>query len=168
VITVRHLVYRQERTTAFEVEERNDARFCFCGTAMKLILLRAAVIKRMGCIGALKMLAKLATPSRSYYCLVGDGRIVGDGHIARSFCRFYPVDPGSAVIGPVWTHLELRGKGLAVFGMKNAMNALIQRGCRVFYVDRSEQNLSMQHVIAKCGFGESIRVFERDDLPDWL
>jgi len=161
---MKYFIYRQEKTAPFEAEERDGTRFCFCATPVDVM--RVPVVKRMGIAGALKMLAKLATPSRDYYCLVSGGRIINDGFISHSFCRYYEVDPGSAVIGPVWTYPELRGKGLAVFGMKSAINALIQRGFRIFYVDTSEQNLSMQGVIAKCGFGNPVGSFERPETYD--
>jgi RimJ/RimL family protein N-acetyltransferase len=80
-----------------------------------------------------------------------DGRIASDAWVTRSWCRHYKIEPEAAAFGPVWTDAEYRGKGFATSLIKLSMNRLLPE-TQVFYVDTATENVSMQKVIAKCGF----------------
>ena len=106
-------------------------------------------------------LLKLATASRSYDCLVTEGRVVSECYSTVGHCRHYAVEADAVVLGPVWTDVEARGKGLASGLLRSAMNRHIREGRRVFYIDTSQKNVAMQKVIEGCGFGEPWRVVEK-------
>jgi len=111
------------------------------------------ILETIGAYGLLKCLLKLLSGKRNVYLILKENQVVHLGWIALGFCRFYDVEPGSAVIGPVWTDGEHRGRGLATVALVQVMNRLTARSVSVFYIDTSEQNLAMQRVIGKCGFG---------------
>jgi L-amino acid N-acyltransferase YncA len=114
---------------------------------------RRALARRFGVAGLPKVLAKLATRSRFLYAVIQDGAVTHDGWLSVSRCRAYPVTAGDVVIGPMRTTPQLRGHGLASYGIQEAMNAMLKRGHRVFYINTAPANLASQRVIAKCGFG---------------
>jgi RimJ/RimL family protein N-acetyltransferase len=97
------------------------------------------------------------------YVVTGPNAVASYGGITLSRCRYYPVDRGAAVIGPVETTADCRGKGLATWGLIMAMEQLTRTGRRTFYIDTSEGNVAMQTVIARCGFGDPIACYERDE-----
>ena len=153
------LVYRQQRSVPFPPEETvgRSGTFLYCHGALTAWKWRKLLWARLGW----RDLVKLFTPNRAYACVVADGRIASECFVTRSRCRHYPVERGAAVLGPVWTAPELRGQGLATLLIRYTMNVLITQGCHIFYVDTSDRNVAMQKVIARCGFGEPIRRFEK-------
>lgn len=155
------LIFRQERRQLFPIEPLEGVSFLLACAFQVGLKLFAALRMRFGLGGALKKLARVSAPRRMYYCILVDGRIVSDGDVTFSSCRYYRVDNGAAVIGPVWTAAEARGKGYATYALRSAINALICRGIGVFYIDTAENNISMRRVIAKCEFGEPAGQFEK-------
>jgi len=122
---------------------------------------RRALARRFGARALPKVFAKLATRSRLLYAVIRDGAFVHDGWLSVSRCDAYPVADGEVVIGPIATTSEMRSQGLASFGLKHAMNAMLRRGHHVFYINAATTNLASQRVIAKCGFGEPIATIPR-------
>ena len=111
--------------------------------------------------GCLKDIIKLATARRSYFFITDGKKVVSEAYITVGQCRYYNVEDDAAVIGPVWTDEEIRGKGLATGLLKRTINSLVQSGFSVIYIDTSENNKAMQSVIKKCGFGDSIDFYEK-------
>jgi GNAT superfamily N-acetyltransferase len=122
---------------------------------------RRALGAALGKAGLVKAILKLCTKNRLFYCMLKQGQVAATGWCSVSFCRHYKVDPGSAVIGPIWTAEHLRGRGIATLALKQALNALMQRGLRIFYIDTAGDNLASQRVIAKCGFGPPVALYIR-------
>ncbi len=105
--------------------------------------------------GAIKQFAKSFSRRRPCYILIDQGRIVGFGTLAIGFCRDYPVEDDAVVIGTVWTDEAMRGRGLATAAIRAAMNYMIARGTRKFYIDTAQSNYPMLRSIGKLEFGVS-------------
>jgi len=161
--SARQLVYRQKRTDLLYVEQRQGAEFKLLATWGDLASCLGAARRCFGLVGLLKTAAKLATSSRLFYAVMVERNIVSWGGISVSFCGHYRVEKMDVVIGPVWTVPESRGQGFATMGLRMAINAMIGRGHRVFFIDTSETNIGMQKVIARCGFGEPVSSYPRAD-----
>lgn len=155
------LVYRQERDEPFSLGERDDVSFIFVAAPNRLWPHRAALREILGGSGFLKSLAKLCTKRRLFYCALHGREVAATGWCSVSFCRYYKVEPGSVVIGPIWTTEHMRKRGIATHALKQALNALVKKGHRIFYIDTSGENLPSQRVIAKCGFGPPVALYIR-------
>jgi len=154
-------IYRQERQKIFGISGVSGMRFVLCPNAFSLLRIIYLLLPVLHAGPLLKLMAKLSTPSRKFYCVILQNRLAGYGHVTVSRCRHYSIENGAVVIGPVWTREDCRGKGVATFGLQNSMNALISKGTRIFYIDTAENNIAMQHVIAKCGFGDPVERLAR-------
>jgi hypothetical protein len=150
------LIYRQERTEPFELDLPAGFRFVLCHGVRDGLRIAGLLRKRPEGGSVLKDLLRLATPARLYACLIGPAGIASESYVTLSHCRHYDVEKDAAVLGPVWTDPALRGKGLARCLLKLTMNQMMTSGRSLFYIDTSDQNVAMQHVVARCGFGAPI------------
>jgi L-amino acid N-acyltransferase YncA len=155
------LVFRQALERPFDVRPLDGAEFVLLPGPTDAWRQRRALARRFGGRGLPRVFAKLATRSRLLYAVVQNGALVHDGWLSVSRCRTYPVADGDVVIGPMATTPPLRGRGLAAYGIQGAMNAMLRRGHRVFYINTSPANLASRRVIDKCGFGQPIAVIPR-------
>lgn len=154
-------VFRQERTEPYVIPLLSRGRFQYCRRPTDACRIVLSLFRLFGAGGTIKMLVKLATPRREFFCITLDGRIANYGEVMMSRCRYYPVEHGAAVIGPVWTGPDHRRQGLATAAVQMALNELMRRGISVHYIDTATTNTSMRHVIDKCGFGEAVQTFEK-------
>jgi RimJ/RimL family protein N-acetyltransferase len=152
------LVFRQKRTERFALASRSDIEFEMISSPLEVWLHRTPLADRAGRLGAVKTALKTATGSRLFYWVSLEGKIVATGWCTVSHCRQYRIEPGEVVIGPIWTSDKLRGRGIATYALKRAMNGLMNRGHRVFYIDTTQDNDSCQRVIEKCGFGPPVLI----------
>ena len=104
-----------------------------------------------GLIAGLRTLVKIVTPSRAYYVVVKQGRVVSDGWIMFGHCRAYPIGREDHIIGPIHTVPEERGKGLAVAALASGVRYCLSRRARYVYIDTDESNHASQAAIAKVG-----------------
>ena len=155
------LVFRQKRSDLLPVSERSDVDFVFLVSPLQAVARWSLLRRSLGWRGTIKAAAKLATGRRSLYLLARTGRVVSTGWCNRGLCNHYPVEPNAVVVGPIWSEAECRGQGLATFALKKAINTLVGRGHRLFYIDTFETNLSCQKVIARCEFGAPLTRFPR-------
>lgn len=153
------LVYRQVRSEPFDVPDRPDARFVFLGSAREAIWERPLLTRCFGAVGALKAIAKIATGKRKLYLVTCDGQPVSTGWCSRGMCRYYKIEPDAVVIGPIESSPAFQSRGLATYGLKGCMNALIGLGHSVFYIDTSKTNYPSQRVIEKCRFGTPVALY---------
>ena len=153
------LVYRLRRSDPFPEVSVPGYAYHFLPGPGAAWDLRRAMAGHFRSVGLLKACAKLATRDRTFYCLTAGEHLANFGWVTASHCRYYRIEAGEVVIGPVWTDPRHRGKGLATAGLQNAVNSLIARGHSVFYIDTSKDNLAMQKVIARCGFGPPLALF---------
>ena len=154
------LIFRQVRETPFEISELSDVFYVHCDRIYKNLPVLGPLFRSFGVLKAVKVLLKMATPRRSFFGTIREGRLASYGHVSFGFCRHYDVERTAVVIGPVWTAERFRGQGLATHALMCAMNALMDRGYRIFYIDTSADNIPMQRVIEKCEFGVHTKEFE--------
>ncbi|NQT91379.1 MAG: GNAT family N-acetyltransferase [Lentisphaerae bacterium] len=160
---IRQFIYRQERQEAFGTTLPGTAsvRLLIRPTDAATCLLSLARV--LGISETAKLLVKLATPRRKFYGVFVKEEMVGYGYVTMSRCRYYDVDEGSAVLGPVWTSPSSRGQGYATMGIQLVLDMLFSKGITVFYIDTSERNGAMQRVVEKCGFGAPVGDFPKED-----
>ncbi len=145
---MKQLVYRRECFRPMDVSEVLGSEFRLFSSPL-------------GSLGVVKAGLKLATGKRRFYCVLVQGSVAHYGWVSFSFCRFYRVQTGDVVIGPIMTDARFRGRGYATLALMRVMNALITEGSRVFWIDTSEDNIPCQKVINKCGFGKPVECFEK-------
>jgi len=147
---MKQLIYRRDGGEV--IPGLDPAGFSYCRSLADLVPLAPALVDCFGRMGYLKMRLKLLAGRRVFFCICSDGKLTHYGWVALGFCNYYKIDKGSAVIAPVWTRASERGKGLATQAIKQVINCLLRSGTKVVYIDTSEDNLAMLHVIRCCGF----------------
>ena len=155
------LVYRLERSTPFGSLPNSGPKFeFFAGSPTGLAAFRT-LAGVFGLPGAVKATAKLATPRRHLYVLRNESRVVSYGWGTIGKCGYYKIEHDAVVIGPIWTHPESRGQGLATVSLQAAIDRWISHGRRLFYIDTERDNIPAQKVFARCGFGKPIALYMR-------
>ena len=139
--------------------------FCWVNGVRAIMQFRHVLWGNWGGLGGIKNLLKILSGRRMFYGVIAGGDLIHTGWVTLSHCRFYWVEDGAAVLGPVWTDSEWRGRGIACRALQTAINTLVHRGVTCFYIDTSGQNAAMQNVINKCGFGAPVGVFVKGPLP---
>jgi hypothetical protein len=157
------LVFRREQSRRFEVALPCGAQFVYCRTMREFLPQFRQFTEIEGRAAAVKAGIKLLTPRRSFYAMICEGRMLHYGWITTGRCRYYHVEPRAAVIGPIWTSEQARGRGLATAATQLVINEMISQGCSIFYIDTSTTNTSCLKVIQKCGFGPPLGAFVRRD-----
>lgn len=147
------LIYRQERRQPFATTALRDAQFEFIPDVPSAMKRFGFLRRHLGWGGMLKALARLATPRRTFYLVTKNGVVAATGWCTIGLCKSYRIEPEAVVVGPIWTSPTFRGQGLATYGVQRALNAWIERGRRLFYIDAHKTNHSSLRVIEKCGFG---------------
>ena len=150
-------VFRQPLATT------GDAQFDFqlCRGIRSYLVRYQAVGRALGLLGAVKGAAKASTKRRMFY-FVREGRnVLHYGWATIGRCRHYRIEPGAAVIGPIWTSPQARGRGVATIATLQAIDALVRQGHSTIYIDTSQDNAACLKVIEKCGFGPPIAAFIR-------
>ena len=155
------LVYFQDRAEPLDGPAVPDAGFHFLAGLGGAVWGRRLLRRAFGPAGAAKAAAKLATGRRFVYLLTADGRVAAGGWCTVGRCRYYKVGPRGVVVGPIWSDPAARSRGLATFGLRRAMNELIARGLREFFIDTEIGNLPCRRVIDKCGFGPPTALYHR-------
>jgi len=126
--------------------------FFYCTRPRHLYFVKEAVRREFGSLGLLKAKLKLLFGPWAFYGVYSNGRLQHYGWVTFGFSRRFRFAWKSAVIGPVWTAENERGQGLATTAMKQAINAIIERGFRRIYVQTTDDNAAFMRVIERCGF----------------
>jgi ribosomal protein S18 acetylase RimI-like enzyme len=155
------IVYRLERARSVLCEWPDGFHFVLLRSWKDGLKRFPQLTKCLGLIGACTAAAKLATPSRDLYLVMQGNRVVSFGWASNDRCKHYKMEPGSVVIGPIWSDPDCRGKGLATLALQAAINEYVQCGRSLFYIDTSKENSSAQRVFAKSGFGEPVALYFR-------
>ncbi len=158
---VSQLVFRQQRTRPFEAAVPAGAEFVYCRSTAEFATYFRQFAKITGTASAARAAMKLFTWRRSWYAMLCDGDIQHHGWITAGRCRYYHVEPEALVIGPIWTSLKSRGRGLATAATLLAMNEWLSLGEATFYIDTSTDNAPCLKVIERCGFGAPVGAFVR-------
>ncbi|GAA6174009.1 hypothetical protein NBRC116592_36790 [Colwellia sp. KU-HH00111] len=123
-----------------------------------------SLIKRFGVSSELlKLLLKLVLKRDAFYCLIINKKIVSDGLITFGRCNYYDVGKQDCIIGTVYSEPSYRGKGLATTAIQSCISNLIVNRplLEAVYIDTSENNIGMQKVIDRLGFGQPFHTYER-------
>lgn len=161
--SMKQLVYRHEFIEPMAAPAIKDAEFAILSASSAIVGLWHPLFRCLGFPGLIKAGLKLATKKRRLYCVLASGCVAHYGWVSFSFCRYYQVNAGDVVIGPIMTDDRFRGRGYATLALMRVMNALMAEGCRVFWIDTSEDNIPCRKVIEKCGFGSPVESYERPE-----
>jgi hypothetical protein len=117
------------------------------GARISIILLRS-----FGAASTLRTLAKVATPSRAYYCIVRNGKIATSGWVAFGFYKHQPIGSREHAIGPIFTAPDQRRLGLASHALRRAVKYCLSRGATAVYIDTTDRNMPSLRTIRGVGF----------------
>ncbi len=154
------LVYRAERRDPYEVQVPDGMEFLFCDSLPAYLSLSGPIRRAIGAVGWAKGAARVLR-GRKFYCVRSGDALLHTGWATVSFCRYYKVGPGEVVIGPIWSSGEARGRGIATFATKRAINELVARAFGVFYIDTTNTNVPCIRMIEKCEFSVPVAVYLR-------
>jgi len=160
---MKQLVYRHELFRPMDITQAPGVEFEFLSSPLDLIKLGVPLLRCLGLSGLIKTGLKLATGKRRLYCVLTQSCVAHYGWVSFSFCRYYKVQAGDVVIGPIMTEERYRGRGYATVALMRVLNALLAKGYSVFWIDTSEDNIPCQKVIEKCRFGKPVASFERPE-----
>ena len=155
------LIYRMEREEPYETRSIEGCDFHFISSPFGLLPFFASGKSVFGMLGFIKTLLKLVTAKRDICIYTKEKQILHYSWLNHGFCGNYWVDSADTVIGPIWSHADSRGLGLATETMKRAVNHSLEKGYKVFFIDTSFDNIACQKAIAKVGFGAPVAVFLR-------
>ena len=153
------LVYRQERSEPIDVEDRSDLSFVLIENPLGALPHLRALGQAWRPAELAKSLLRLCTGKRKLRLTFKAGRIAHVGWCWISVCKPYPIARGDVVLGAELTVEEFRGQGIGTYAVKRAINAMIARGHRTFYIDTAHDNLAAQRLFEKCGFGEPAALY---------
>ncbi len=97
------LVFRQELAEPVEVRAVEGIQFRFCANFREYIKHFGLLRRCVGLKESLKGCLKILTGRRMFYFVADECQILHYAWITLSHCRFYYIDAGAAVIGPIWT-----------------------------------------------------------------
>jgi len=146
--------------------KEDKVAFVFIASFFNLCKYLPLLVKRYGISSTLlKLIIKIAMGRNACYLIMYEKKIASDGIVTFGICKHYPITPSEHVIGPVFTYTQFRGKGLATLGLRECIASLRKKFAPdAIYIDTSEDNIAMQSVIAKMGFGLHVQSFERPDI----
>jgi hypothetical protein len=148
---MKKLIYRTSTAPPIRALPSSKYRFFVVDDPWTLVRHAPTILKTNGLRPSLRTFAKIVTPSRVYYGVVKEDRIVSDGWIMFGRCRAYPISREDHVIGPIHTVQEERGKGLAGAALTSAVCYCLSRRARYVYIDTDENNHASKATIAKAG-----------------
>lgn len=151
---VDYLLFKTLRMEPFQLD-RSDDVFVIAGLAGLIrhwpMLWRWSTILRRA-----KLAIKIAAGRDIFFGIQSAGNTVSTGVLAVGYCSDYKVEPEAVVIGMINTDPKRRGEGLATRSIKVAMNAMIERGHILFYIETRRDNIAMQRAIEKLDFGRMV------------
>jgi hypothetical protein len=159
------LVFRQTRTEPFKTQAIAGLKFQFIDQVSKGLSAWQNIRSIQSAPSTLKILAKISS-GRIFYYITENEEIVHTGWITSSSCRYYNVQSGDIVIGPIWSSESTRGRGIGAWGTKLAMNKLIETGSTVFFIDTSNNNIPCLKLIDRCDFGSPIATYIRREQKE--
>jgi hypothetical protein len=154
------LVYRMERSKPYEVGPMDGVEFDFCDSLRAYWSHHGPLRRVVGAVEWARGMARILR-GRMFYCVRSGDTLLHTGWATVSFCRHYKVGRGEVVIGPIWSSAEARGRGIATYATKRAINEFIARNHSVFFIDTSNSNLSCIRLIEKCEFADPVAVYLR-------
>jgi RimJ/RimL family protein N-acetyltransferase len=153
-----NLLFKTFRAEPFQLDE-NDDIFIVAGPA-ELIRQWPMLWRWSTILERTKLALKIVARRSVFFGIRSSEKLVSTGVLAIGYCRHYKVEPEAIVIVTIHTDPKRRGEGLATRSIKMAMNAMIERGHSVFYIDTGRGNIAMQRSIDRLGFGPPVDFIE--------
>lgn len=153
-----NLLFKTFRVEPFQLDE-NDDIFIVAGL-VELIRQWPMLWRWSTILERTKLVLKIVAGRGVFFGIRSSEKLVSSGVLSIGYCRHYKVEPEAIVIGTIHTDPQRRSEGLATRSIKMAMNAMIERGHTVFYVDTGRGNIAMQRSIDRLGFGQPIDFIE--------
>ena len=154
-------VYRMIRKQQFETEMPRGFKFFYLNSPSDALPHKSACIAAWGLPAYLKILAKLASKSRSLYIVLHDESLASFGWCNLGFCKHYRLEPDALMIGPIETFSQFQSRGLGSIAMMQAINLNLHKSISIFYIDTQRTNIPAQKAFLKCGFGEPFALYLR-------
>lgn len=153
-----NLLFRTVRDEPFLLDETDDM---FIVAGLVELIRYWPMLRRWSTFSnRIKLVLKIIARRDVFFGVRSSGKPVSTGVLALGYCRYYPVEPEAIVIVTITTDSERRREGLATRSIKSAINAMIERGHTIFYIDTGRGNIPMQRAIEKLGFGPAILAIE--------
>lgn len=158
---MKQLIYRRDSNAKFT--DVNAAGFVYCQCNNDISSISTILAANFGRLGLWKKRVKLWIGRRAFFGIISENQLVHYGWVSFGFCKHYKIEKTNAVIGPVWTSENNRGKGLATIALKLSINRILECGWRGIYIDTTEDNLAMQRVIHRCDFNTLVGTYVRSN-----
>ena len=142
----------------------DERRFYLFDAPWKILMAWRGWIRRDQRRRLPRVAARLLAPYRVMYCVTEGGAILHEGWLVIGRSPLYDVEATDVVFGPISTRANERGRGLAAFGLEQAIDSMVDRGYRTFYIHTRERNAASRRVIDKCGFGPPVERIVMGDL----
>ena len=156
------MIHRMVRKRPCDIADRDDVRFIFLENARQFLPWLKSALPFFGVADTVKALLKLMTPRRRlFFSVTPEGRIACAGWLMVGRGPHFWAAPDEIVFGPVWTDAAFRGRGLAPYTMRNAMNAMMKHGHKVFYSDVHKDNVASQRLLKKLGYTAPMALYTR-------
>lgn len=126
-------------------------RFRVIDDALSALPLAPAYARIHGWKAAAKMLAKCATPRRSYWVTTRGSEILSDGWMLKGRYRNHRIDPGDWVLESMATVPSARGMNLSHLCLVRAINVCLGRGAVWVYGDTTRANVASWKSCMKSG-----------------
>ena len=121
--------------------------------------------KQFGMFASIKDSVRVASSRRTLYCVTDGEKLLHTGWISTR-CRHYWIDNDAFVIGPIWTSKEARGRKIAQYALKRAVNSVLQESANgVFFIDTSLDNIPCLKVIDRCGSIDRLAPMSAEFMP---
>jgi len=162
---MKQYVYKKKLEVHQLYSLKKDVTFILFDNVFKAIKHLGILLERYQfSLQLLKLLIKLTLKRNVLYAVVDNNIIVSDGVLSFGSCNYYEINKNDCVIGPVYTDIKCRGKGLATFGLQECLKLLQKNDdLKYVYIDTSADNKAMQSVIKKLEFSCCSKTYERTD-----
>ena len=165
------LVYRLKTDTSIKIESKHkSSEFNIVGKKNLNLKLAFLIKKTFG----FRSLLKIVLSNSYIYYTCFNREIVSYGWVQEikvpntapaesKWFRKVIFDEGvndggrtAMVLGSIGTYSDYRGMGFAYYSMANVINHFLDVDKQLFYIDTAGDNIAMQKVIDKCGFGRPV------------
>src|SRR5262245_12306415 len=129
------LIYRLDLFTPLDTVPLPLGRFIMAERIGDVFRQLSLWFRNWGCLETFRTALKVFSGKRIFFGVLIEGQIAQSAWANLGFCRHYPVENDSVVLGSVWTSPDFRGKGLATEALRHMIALLSKRGRSRFYVD---------------------------------
>lgn len=135
----------------FEPDFPDGIAFEVVATACDAVRIAPAHAAVHGWPAAIKMIAKCATPRRSYWVARRGREILSDGWMQKGRYRNHSIGPEDWVLESIATIPSARGMSLSYLCLVRAINLCLRQGAVWVYGDSTKANAASWKVCMKSG-----------------